>query len=264
YYPGTGLLTARRGVAMPNHRWLYMGYDLARKRERFFLTDAAGFIGYAAGPTVHLIDWNALVDPLLARLPAEPAWRVGHYRRPAPEGYDETLRSGRNEIRDPNVSAFYEKLRIVTIDPVWSLRRFKTIVAMNFGRYDSLLADYGRVHVQLADVASPRHDGEAWNAPGAVRLNRRGIDVALPSPTSGAGVEASVSGNDTYAFVFLRDGRTVDVQTVAQPATPDGSLRTHTIAAPSAAFDMIRILPSGGDSQFSLGHLRLVGKESQQ
>ena len=39
---------------------------------------------------------------------------------------------------------------------------------------------------------------------------------------------------------------------------------THTIAAPSGAFDAIRILPSGGDSSFSLGHLRLVGKEANQ
>jgi arabinofuranosyltransferase len=265
YYPGTGLLTARRGVAMPNHKWLYMGYDLARKREPLFLTDAAGFIGYAAGPTVHLIDWNALVDPLLARLPAEPAWRVGHYRRPAPDGYEETLRTGRNQIRDPSVAAFYEKLRIITIGPVWSLQRFKTILAMNFGRYDSLIADYGRVHVQLADVSAPRHDGEAWNAAGAVRLNRRGVDVALPATAGGSAiVEASVSGNDTYRFLFLRGGRTIGEETIAQPVTPDGSLLTHTIAAPSAPFDVIRILPSDGDSQFSLGHLRLIGRSSAQ
>jgi len=265
YYPGTGLLTARRGVAMPNHKWLYMGYDLARKREPFFLTDAAGFIGYAAGPTVHLIDWNALVDPLLSRLPAEPAWRVGHYRRPAPAGYEETLRTGRNQIRDPGVAAYYEKLRIVTIDPVWSPQRFKTIIAMNLGRYDSLLSDYGRVHVQFADVSSPKRDGEAWNAAGTVRMNRRGVDVALPAPASGTSVvEASVSGNDTYTFVFLRGGRTIGERTIAQPVTTDGNLLTHAFPAPSEAFDVIRILPSGGDSQFSLGHLRLIGKESQQ
>ncbi|HEY6214873.1 MAG TPA: hypothetical protein VIW45_21420 [Vicinamibacterales bacterium] len=264
YYPGTGLLTAQRGVSMPNHKWLYMGYDLARKREPFFLTDAAGFIGYAAGPTVHLIDWNALVDPLLARLPAEPAWRVGHYRRPAPEGYTDTLLSGRNQIRDPNVAAYYEKLREVTIEPVWSAHRFKTIVALNLGRYDALLADYGRVHVRLADVSSPKGDGTPWNAGGVVRMNRRGVDIALPAPTSGDTIEASISGNDTYTFVFMRDGRTVAGKTIAQPVTPDGSLLTHTIAAPSDAFDTIRVLPSGGDSQFSLGHLRLIGKESQQ
>jgi hypothetical protein len=95
-------------------------------------------------------------------------------------------------------------------------------------------------------------------------MNRRGVDIALPAPTSGDTIEASISGNDTYTFVFMRDGRTVAGKTIAQPVTPDGSLLTHTIAAPSDAFDTIRVLPSGGDSQFSLGHLRLIGKESQQ
>src|SRR5581483_9655347 len=95
------------------HKWLYMGYDLARRGERFFLTDAAGFIGYAAGPTVHLLDWNALGDALLARLPADVPWRVGHYRPSLPAGYVDTLQSGRNVIRDPDIAAYYDKLRLV-------------------------------------------------------------------------------------------------------------------------------------------------------
>lgn len=56
YYPQSGLLTVQRGVPMPNHRWLHMGHDLRARGERLFLTDAAGFIGYAAGPGVHLVD----------------------------------------------------------------------------------------------------------------------------------------------------------------------------------------------------------------
>ena len=41
---------------MPNHRWTHMGHDLANRGETFFSTDAAGFIGYAAGPGVTFLD----------------------------------------------------------------------------------------------------------------------------------------------------------------------------------------------------------------
>ena len=72
---------------MPNHRWTHMGHDLANRGETFFSTDAAGFIGYAAGPGVTFLDRYGLGDPLIARLPAEAPWRIGHFVREVPEGY---------------------------------------------------------------------------------------------------------------------------------------------------------------------------------
>jgi arabinofuranosyltransferase len=264
YYPETGLLTAHRGVTMPNHRWLYLGFEARRHGERVHMTDAAGFVGFAAGPDVHVIDRWALGDPLLARLPAENGWQVGHYPRRVPDGYVQTITCGRNTIRDPEVAAFYDKLRIITEAPVWSLGRFSTIVAMNAGRYDHLIANYGRRFVALADVSTVKADGSEWDAAGSVVMTLRGVDVVLPRAAAGGRVELSVSGNDVYRVDFLRGARRIGGAIIAQPYTPDGSLLTHSIAAPSDWFDVIRILPSGGDSQFSLGHLRLVGKEPQE
>jgi hypothetical protein len=54
--------------------------------------EAVGLLGYYAGPGVHIVDPMALTDPLLARLPADKPWRIGHFRRQLPPGYVDRLR----------------------------------------------------------------------------------------------------------------------------------------------------------------------------
>src|SRR5262249_53356790 len=107
YYPFTGLLTARPDRAMPNHPWYRLGLEARGLGPHVANPDAAGFIGYGAGPDVHYVDRWALGDPLLARLPIEVPWRVGHYVRRPPEGYIETLNQGVNLIKDPGVHFYY-------------------------------------------------------------------------------------------------------------------------------------------------------------
>jgi arabinofuranosyltransferase len=249
YYPQTGLLNARRGVPMPNHKWIDMGHELAANGSRFFSTDAAGFIGYAAGPGVHFIDKYGLGDALLSRLPAEVPWRIGHFRRRVPDGYEATVQVRRNLIRDPGVAAYYDRLRLITEEPIWSRERWRTIVAMNSGRYERLIEAYGRAQVSLDTVGQP----------GDLPLTLRGVDVVMPQPMRAAKIELSVSRNDVYRVLFINDGAVVDERSIDQPMTRDGGLRTHVIdAAGGREFDVIRILPSGGDSMYRLGYLRLL------
>ena len=137
YYPTTALLTARRGASIPSHRWLKLGEEERKRGRHVVVTYTAGFIGYAAGPEVHLLDRWALGDALLARLPSEASWRIGHFERHIPIGYEDTVATGQNLIRDPGVATYYEKLRIVTEGPIWSRERFRTIWRMNAGAYRS-------------------------------------------------------------------------------------------------------------------------------
>jgi arabinofuranosyltransferase len=136
YYPQSGLLTAARGQTLPNHKWVRMGEDLRARGARLFETDAAGFIGYAAGPGVHFIDKYGLGDPLMARLPAEVPWRIGHFVRRVPEGYVKSIESGHNVIADAGVAAYYERLRLITEGPLLSRRRLQAVLRMNLGRYE--------------------------------------------------------------------------------------------------------------------------------
>jgi arabinofuranosyltransferase len=106
-----------------------------------------GFVGYYAGPTVHLVDVYALGDPLLARLPIPnpQKWRIGHFEREIPEGYIATLRTGENHLSDSSLAAFYDKLALITRGPLWDAERFKAIWEMNTGQYDDLVQKYSKI-----------------------------------------------------------------------------------------------------------------------
>ncbi len=138
YTPNTGLFTDR----VP-HPWAEQGLVLRAEGPAVVEHGNVGFLGYYAGPAVHIIDRNGLTDPLLARLPVrDPAgWRIGHFRRSVPAGYAETLRGGVNVIADANLAAYYEPLRLVTRGPLWDRARLSTVWRLNTGAYDALLPE---------------------------------------------------------------------------------------------------------------------------
>ena len=141
YYPTTGLLRSRRNGMPISHSWVLEGATARRRGLKVVVEGEIGFYGYHAGPQVHIVDPHALAEPLLARLPADRTngWRIGHFVRTVPEGYLETLETGRNVIRDPNVAAFYDKLALVTRAPLFSAERLREVWKLNTGAYAHLL-----------------------------------------------------------------------------------------------------------------------------
>ncbi|MGH6961212.1 MAG: hypothetical protein ACREE7_12055 [Dongiaceae bacterium] len=134
YYPHTGLLTARRDRPLPEHRWIEQGRAARQAGPTVAVTENIGLLGFYAGPQVHIVDEYALADPLLARLPAQRPWRIGHFKRVAPPGYLETLARGRNVIADPQVARYYERLSLVTRGPLLDAQRLTQIVRLNVER----------------------------------------------------------------------------------------------------------------------------------
>jgi len=97
------------------------------------INNLVGMAAFNAGPTVKVLDEFALSDPLLARIQfdARSPWRIGHFRRPPPAGYVETLREGRNRIVDPCVHRLWDDLQLVTHGPLFSWARFAKMAEMN-------------------------------------------------------------------------------------------------------------------------------------
>jgi arabinofuranosyltransferase len=243
---------------MPNHRWRYLGEEDAKNGRRVALTDAAGFIGFGAGPSVHYIDRWALGDPLLSRLPADVPWNIGHFTRHVPAGYVDTIESGRNVIQDVGVGAYYEKVKLITEGPIWSHDRLRAIVAMNLGRYEGWIETYGRVRAHLGDLSQPTPDGTEWNGPGTVMLEPPGLELDMDTPTTAAAISLSVSRNDHYVVSLWNAGRRVHLFRIVQPVTLDGTLVTQRIAVPTGVqFDTVRVEPSEGDALYSVGHVSL-------
>jgi arabinofuranosyltransferase len=139
YYESSGLLKTRRGQQRPDNPMVFDGLELRRHGRQVVVRDGIGFTGYFAGPDVHIVDMFALAEPLLARLPANQQSRTGHFLRDIPAGYLETLQTGTNQIADPDVAAYYDRLRLVIRGPLWSADRMMTIANLVVGRYDHLL-----------------------------------------------------------------------------------------------------------------------------
>ena len=96
------------------------------------------------GPLTHLLDNCALVDPLLARLPAayDPEWRIGHFIRMIPEGYRESLQQDVNLLADIGIRPIYDDLRLITRAPrLLSRARLAAIWRVNTGA-DQLQIDH--------------------------------------------------------------------------------------------------------------------------
>jgi arabinofuranosyltransferase len=138
YYPTTGLL--RRlgyGGRAQTNVWVEAGRALrARAQSGRVVIEAnnVGMVGYYAGPHVHIIDRNALCDPLLSRLPAKPGWRIGHFTRAIPDGYVDGWRAGTNGLTDPALHAYYDKIRTLTQGDIWSSHRLALVWRFSLGQ----------------------------------------------------------------------------------------------------------------------------------
>lgn len=259
YYPFTGLMSVERQDGRLTHPWAQHAREVLAGGARVTSYIADGFFGFTLGPSVYVVDRFALGDALLARLPATEDWRSGHFGRRIPDGYEETLASGTNQIAEPSLAEFYERLQIVTRGPIWHRGRAREIWRFNTGAYRSLIdeSSYGLRHIPAADLAVTKAEGTATGAD-IVRVHEGGIAVDFERATTGS-VEVSLDGNDDYRIVYSRGGRDVGEELIrARWPNSDGTLGLavyHLEPAGARPFDQVRIYPYFGYGPFSIGHL---------
>lgn len=138
-------LESLEGVGVLDERGLWPPADAtaAAGLRPVLVKGGVGLFAYRLGPSVYVIDYHGLGDPLLARLPALPRdpvlagmiprlaslpWRVGHYLRPVPSGYALTRSVGENRIADPELAEFFDRLQLVVSGPIASAGRFAAIL----------------------------------------------------------------------------------------------------------------------------------------
>lgn len=273
WYPSTGLFA--RGMYPPDHDWVRNGLAAREHPQQVQIWGGTGLGGYYAGPAVRIIDMYGLSDALLARLPIPDAsketyFKSGHFHRPFPDGYLETVRDGRNEIEHPALAAYYEKLALVTQGPLWSPTRLVETVKLSLGRYDALLAEYEAFEDQKPVDASALPPAQAKNDDGAMKdcpswwracahvgaaFDRPGLRVKLALPSKAQAVELAVDPGH-YAVVFWSHERELG------RATFDARAGSHSdVAAPPAAvqygFDAVSILPEARSDGGTLTYFAL-------
>ena len=122
---------------LPDHTWMREGLSFGQGPDKVTVQGSIGFFGLAAGPTKHIVDRNGLSDPLLARLPVSPRlyfeFYAGHYFRDLPEGYLETLATGSNQLADPVLHRYYDRLKDVISGPLFSTARLWSLWYLTAG-----------------------------------------------------------------------------------------------------------------------------------
>jgi arabinofuranosyltransferase len=117
----------------PAHQWSVKGWNFSRSNAPATLFSNIGFFGYWAGVHKVIVDDAALADPFLSRLPSLTPWRIGHFDRKLPEGYLESVISGQNVLKDPQLRELYGNIRLITQGPLWQKERLRAIYLSNFG-----------------------------------------------------------------------------------------------------------------------------------
>lgn len=144
YYSDTGLWPLLTGWvttgSKPIPAWGRDGYALKAQAQGAGMpiassTDHIGMLGYYGGSNVHLIDELALSDPFLARLPAVPGSRVGHYRRLLPPGYAETAINIAPSTDIPALGPLLSDVILTTRAPLLAERRWGAIWRLLSGHY---------------------------------------------------------------------------------------------------------------------------------
>ena len=130
---GRGLLNAKR-----NTQDVVLQPDWSPRPKSVTVQVLCGWLGTNSlgnPPDVHFIDPCGLTDPLLARLPAkyDPGWRIGHFERQIPAGYEDCIREDKNLLKDPLTRNYWEVIRRATRGPLFSIGRFKAIARLNLG-----------------------------------------------------------------------------------------------------------------------------------
>lgn len=140
YFPTTGAWLRLDGD-FEEHIWILDGrrdraLAATKGSQGYRLIRTIGFYAYEVGPQVHVVDPYGLASPFLARLPVNPTgyeggWRIGHFHRDWPDGYEASLASGKTQLADPVLGRLYDDVELVTTGPLFSRARWAAIWRLN-------------------------------------------------------------------------------------------------------------------------------------
>jgi len=192
--------------------------------------------------------------------------------RKIPAGYIRTLRSGKNQLRDPRAAALMDDLLLATRGPLLAPGRAGAIWRLNLEhrgmrRYDGPLSRFGREEqtVQQSQLATT-HDPLRPRRLQQVTRFKHTLVVTLARSSFAPEVEVSLDNNDTYELAFLKDNAAVGVLSLEADFVTQRQ-RIDRLAVPRSAltngYDAIRIKRIMGDGISFLCHLRLLERRTQ-
>jgi arabinofuranosyltransferase len=241
----------------------------SQKRE-VLVYSKLGIPAFTAPRNAHVIDFFALADPLLARLPSldlvnQPPLKMGHHPRFLPAGYIQALETGENHLRDPALAVYYEQLRLITRGPIWSRARFGAIWRMHFGRWDAEIDhDFYRnptqIRVNASEVPALPDLAAPWYAAVNVLFSAQGLTILLEGIAYPETVELGFYRGGEYEVILMKDGEAVERHPVDLEYGEDGRQQVVAIslspAARAVGITEVQVMPMALRHWQVLGFLR--------
>ena len=189
YYQRSGFLKDSRFYHFPGTNYAGNMWNVEEENypQQVALILSAGYSGYEKGPSVHVIDRYALLDPLMARLPVidKRRWRIGHFPHILPDGYLQTLTCGENMITDESLALYYEKLSIVTRGELFDWNRISEIWNLNTGKYDDLIDAYLAKWEIQGEITHPLDEDDWYSYKSTIECRSQLDPTSVISGTNG-------------------------------------------------------------------------------
>ncbi|MBN2736199.1 MAG: hypothetical protein JXR70_04400 [Spirochaetales bacterium] len=270
YYLCTGLLQAGKRPFMPSCGYSYDGIKFREQGPQTIVHGFVGMVGYFAGPDVHIIDFNALTDPLLSRIHIKypDYFRIGHFARDIPEGYKESIALKANLFKDKRLALFYEKLKTIISGPLNNPERLPLIIDMNLGKYNYLLNSYysKAVTIRKKDIPESSHLNLLYDDPKVITFPKQGLIINLDTTYSAGNIELSLDSNDIYKIDFCDKNKVIFTKWIPVNSRDGKGTTAHNISLKNTSYlkgyNQIRIYGFEGDGIFTIGHLKIL-KENQ-
>lgn len=265
YFQVASLAIWESNKPMPCNAFAEQGRQYRKANQK--ITKAHGSVGYRgffAGPVAHIIDYYALSDPLLARLPAiwRPSWRIGHFARYVPEGYIDSANNGENKIKDEKLAEFFEHLKTITREPLFSTTRWKDIIKMNLGMYDYLI---DKDRYQFPNLKKMKYQNLkeriTLNESAKIVVPKYGIEIQFDEIKKNDTITIDLDSFDTFIILFFNDKNWIGRKRIEKVwIDPDKQAiepyTKHKIQVPFSArrkgYTAIRIFTYPGDADSAM------------
>lgn len=204
---------------------------------------------------MHVIDFFALVDPLLSKLPVVDInnYRIGHFERIIPYGYISSLLLDRNIIADTHLRDYYNKLHSVVRGNLFSSERLKNILFLNFNvipkYFDAIFS------VSADNFSNKIPKGSLWNSISCINFNDvTSVELIYDHDFELNTVDISTDSNDYYD-IFI-DGQYLDT---IEPKQGIKGISTSKIVSKDGPkrSSSILVKAHGGDNMNSICYVHI-------
>ena len=272
YSQHNGLSRVFAGKKTPNHPARYAGLQIKEQGKSIQYAGTIGIVGYYAGPDIYFVDLLGLGDPLLSRLEVvekrnmdinSRGWRIGHFFRPAPRGYIESIQSNTNKIENTQIAEYYDRVLHITRGNIFSPKRLLTIAQMNIGAYQHLLNF--DTYTDIIDIQAIQHQIPTWNAWSQQSVwwyYGNEIIFNLEHTQHENQIYPILSDENDYKITYLKHNQEIGSHIITRATKPQKTLQEIMIEVPqnivTTGYDAIKITYLKGPAGYFTGHSKLI------